>query len=100
MGTSLPPIDCLCCPETGQRLTRLGKATLARLEAARREGNLLFALAASANSSTPGSLQALQVDLAAPIEAALVREDGKVAYPVQKGIPILLPGHGIVLEIP
>jgi len=33
-----------------------------------------------------------------PIEALLVREDGKVAYPVRNGIPLLLVGEGIVIE--
>lgn len=32
-----------------------------------------------------------------PLEAVLVREDGKVGYVVQGGIPILLPDHGIDL---
>lgn len=30
-----------------------------------------------------------------PLEAALVRADGKVVYPIQRGIPIVIPEAGI-----
>lgn len=32
------------------------------------------------------------------LEAALVREDGRVAYPVRDGIPILLAEEGLPLD--
>jgi uncharacterized protein YbaR (Trm112 family) len=82
---SLPPdfIEILRCPQTGQRLTLASPELLAKLEAKRRDGTL--------------SLQAAQPQWnpAEPLEALLVREDRRVAYSVQGGIPILLPDHGI-----
>lgn len=32
-----------------------------------------------------------------PLEGALVREDGQVAYPVRDGIPVLLEDEGFVV---
>lgn len=32
------------------------------------------------------------------LESVLIREDGRVAYPVKAGIPILLPSSGISLK--
>ncbi|MEI8234964.1 MAG: Trm112 family protein [Verrucomicrobiota bacterium] len=87
---SLDPelLDLLRCPQTGQRLAPAPADQLSRLEARRREGTLrLFA-------SQP------QWDPGQPLEAVLVREDGQVGYPVQAGIPILLPDHGIRLHSP
>ena len=39
----------------------------------------------------------LLVHLPTPLEAALVREDGTVAYPIRDGIPVLLPEEAITL---
>lgn len=33
-----------------------------------------------------------------PIESGLIREDGMVAYRIEKGIPILLPEEAIILK--
>lgn len=32
-----------------------------------------------------------------PLQAGLVREDGKVVYPIKEGIPVLLVDEGIAL---
>ncbi len=78
-------LELLRCPESGQRLALASAEVLAGLEALRREGAL----------SVPAT--APQWDPSLPLEAVLVREDGRVGYPVQGGIPILLPGHGFAL---
>lgn len=36
--------------------------------------------------------------LSAPIDGALVRSDGAIAYPVVDGIPVLLVDEGIALD--
>jgi len=78
----------LRCPQTGQRLAPAPEEQLAALEARRREGTLLLPAAQP------------QWDPELPLEAVLVREDGLVGYPVQAGIPILLPDHGFHLHSP
>ena len=81
-----PPIlELLRCPVTHQRLSLASAGVLAALETLRREGGL--AVPADAPQWNP----------AEPLEAVLVREDGRVGYPVQGGIPVLLPGHGFDL---
>ena len=76
-------LELLRCPQTGQRLAVAAPQLLAELEAQRRAGTLLI------EAAQP------QWNPAEPLETVLVREDGRVGYPVQGGIPILLPDHGI-----
>ena len=76
-------LELLRCPQTGQRLAVAAPQLLAELEAQRRAGTLLI------EAAQP------QWNPAEPLETVLVREDGHVGYPVQGGIPILLPDHGI-----
>ena len=73
----------LRCPQTGQRLALAAPELLAQLEARRRAGALTLAAAQP------------QWNPAEPLEAVLVREDGRVGYLVQGGIRILLPDHGM-----
>ncbi len=65
----------LCCPETHQPLTPATAAQLAAI-------NLRVA------GGEPGAI---------PLTAALVREDGKAAYPILDGIPLLLIEEAIAL---
>jgi len=53
-------LDLVCCPETHQSLRFATTEELARLK------------------SEP------------PLEAALLREDGRIAYPIRDGIPLLI----------
>ena len=39
----------------------------------------------------PELLERLRVGQTEPLDGALVREDGAVAYPVRNGLPVLLP---------
>lgn len=76
-------LEILRCPVTGQRLALGSADLLGRAEARRREGTLRVA------SAQP------QWNPAGPLEAILVREDGRAGYLVQEGIAILLPDHSI-----
>jgi len=73
-------LEILRCPQTGQPL-----ALAPAEQSQRREGTLALYPAQP------------QWNPIGPLEAVLVREDGKVGYVVQGGIPILLPDHGIDL---
>ncbi len=79
-------LELLRCPQTGQRLTVAPPEILEKLEAQRRIGTLC--LEAAQPQWNPGE----------PLETVLIREDGRVGYPVQGGIPILLPDHGIAIS--
>ena len=76
-------LELLRCPQTGQRLAVAAPELLAKLETQRRAGKLVV------RAAQP------QWNPAKPLEAVLVREDGRIGYPMQEGIPILLPDHGI-----
>lgn len=73
----------LACPETGQPLHRADDELLTRLNAAVAAGTLRNRLGES---------------LDAPMEAALVRQDGAVAYPVVERIPRLLMDEAIAVD--
>lgn len=75
-------IEIIACPETRQPLKLADEATLARLNAAIEKGEC---------KNVGGNV----VDVA--LDAALVREDGKVCYPVRERIPVLLIEEGIAL---
>ena len=64
-------LELLRCPTTRQRLAAATAEQLARLNAGPREGG--------------------------PLDGALVREDGRGAYPVRGGIPVLLADECIAL---
>ena len=75
-------LDIVCCPVTHQPLEQLSAAKLARL-------NELIAAKEIKNRG--------DVELDTPIEQALVTRDGRLAYPVRDGIPVLLEEQGILL---
>ena len=78
-------LNLLRCPETGQRLTLAPAEAVVEIETRRQAGLVRVAAAEP------------QLDLSTPIEALLIREDGRIAYAVQRGVPVLLPGHGVAL---
>jgi uncharacterized protein YbaR (Trm112 family) len=73
-------LELLACPETRQPLRMAEPEVLERLNAAIRSGSL---------SNVGGELQEAQ------LEGALVREDGRIAYPIVDGIPVLLVDEGL-----
>ena len=68
-GVDKELLEILCCPLTHQALRVADEAALAK---------------ASAKASRL-------------ISEALVREDGKILYPISEGIPLLVPEEGIPL---
>ena len=75
-------LDIVCCPVTHQPLQVLPESKLALLNER---------IAAHAIKNREDAI----VD--APLEQALVTRDGRLAYPVRDGIPILLEPQGILL---
>lgn len=75
-------IELLVCPETKQPLRPADPDVLTRLNEAIAEGR------ARNRGGTPVS---------APLSAALVREDGRLLYPVREDIPIMLLDESIDL---
>ena len=73
----------LRCPETTQRLDFLGADALETLNARIDDGEL------SADDGRPVTRR---------LQAALVREDGRYAYPIRDGLPNLLISDRIGLE--
>lgn len=73
-------LSILCCPVTHRDLHVARGDLLERLNAAIADGRI---------SNRDG------VVLDAPLREALTTEDGKIIYPVQDGIPVLLEGESI-----
>lgn len=76
-------LEILCCPQTRQDLRLAEAQELSELNAAIGRGAVVDAQGRVVKR---------------PIEAALVRQDGKRAYPVRDGIPVLLVEDAMVLE--
>ena len=77
-------LDLLACPTSRQPLQVLDAGRLAALNAAIAQGRV---------TRGDGGAQA------ARIEAALVTADGRLAYRVDDGIPVLLAGESIDLAV-
>ena len=73
-------IAILACPDTHQPLAAADDALLERLNAA---------ISAGAQKNVGGEA------VTEAIHGALVREDGKIAYPVRDDIPLLLIEEGL-----
>lgn len=76
-------LSILCCPTTHKGLRLARGDLLKKINAAIGEGKL---------SSRDGA------PLGAPLKEALVTDDGKILYPVNDGIPVLLEGESVSLE--
>jgi len=73
----------LCCPVTHKGLSLAGRELLEAVNAAIRAGTLV-----NRDGET----------VAEPFAEALVTDDGKLLYPVDDGIPVLLEGESIALS--
>jgi len=73
-------LEILCCPVSKTPLTLLGHSKLDKLNAAIAQGEALY-------------VGGGKVDKA--LQEALITADGKVIYPVQDDIPVLLEEMGI-----
>lgn len=73
-------LEILCCPVSKTPLTVLGPQKLEKLNAAIKNGEALYV----------GGEK-----VAEPLQEGLITDDGKVIYPVQDNIPILLEEKGI-----
>jgi uncharacterized protein len=76
-------LDILCCPEDRTPVAVAPTTLVERLNAA---------IAAGKVKNKAGE------QVKQPVESALVRRDGKVAYPVRDDTPVMLVEEGIVLE--
>jgi uncharacterized protein YbaR (Trm112 family) len=75
-------LEILVCPETKQPVALATPEQLARVNAAIRAGDA---------TNRSGARVAKELD------EALVRQDGRVLYPVEEGIPVMLVEESIAL---
>ena len=75
-------LDIICCPVTRLPMEVMPEATLEEVNRRIRDSKLV---------SRDGTV------LTEELLEALITRDGKLAYPVRDGIPVLLEDHGIVL---
>ena len=78
-------LEILVCPETKQPLTVAGAELLERLNAAVADGSAV----------TRGGEAVLE-----PVTEGLLREDGRVLYPIRQDIPIMLIDESIEVGDP
>ena len=73
-------LEILCCPVSKTPLTVLGQQKLTKLNTSIENGDALYVDGENVTD---------------PLQEGLITEDGKVIYPVQDDIPILLEEKGI-----
>jgi len=73
-------LEILCCPVSKTPLVVLGQQKLEKLNLAIEKGEALYVGGETVTE---------------PLQEGLITEDGKVIYPVQDNIPILLEEKGI-----
>lgn len=77
-------LEILVCPETHQPIAVADAEVLARVNAAVAQGRV---------ESRDGE------PVVEPLEGGLLREDGRVLYPVRRGIPIMLIDESIDVSL-
>ena len=76
-------LQILACPVTHQSLAEADAALIEKLNSRIAAGEL---------KNVGGEV------VSDPLEAALAREDGKLAYPIRDSIPVLLENEGLPVE--
>jgi uncharacterized protein len=76
-------LEILVCPDTKDPVHLAEESLLGKVNRAVAEGRL-----ATRGGETVGE----------PLEGGLVRDDGKILYPIREGIPIMLVDEAIELE--
>ncbi|MGY6631077.1 MAG: Trm112 family protein [Wenzhouxiangella sp.] len=80
MNVSPPLLDILCCPVSHEPLLPLGGQRLSRLN----------------QEIAAGKVEDVaHQTLTSPLKTALITRDGKLIYPVESGIPVLLAERAI-----
>ena len=83
MSVDAKLLDIICCPVTRSPMEIMPEATLREVNRRIKDSRLV---------SRDGTV------LTEELLEALVTRDGKLAYPIRDGIPVMLEDHGIVLS--
>jgi uncharacterized protein YbaR (Trm112 family) len=75
-------LEIMCCPETHQPLARAGAELIDDLNKRIQAGTLI---------------DRVDEKITEPIDGGLIREDGKIMFPIRQDIPVMLIDQGIPL---
>ena len=75
-------LEIMCCPETHQPLARAGAELIEDLNKRIQASTLVDRVDEKVNE---------------PIDGGLIREDGKILFPIRQDIPVMLIDQGIPL---
>ena len=76
-------VEILVCPANRGRVSLVGREIVDRLNQAIAEGRIM---------NVDGG------PVSEPLQDGLLREDGKILYPVRNAIPVMLIGEGIPMD--
>jgi uncharacterized protein YbaR (Trm112 family) len=75
-------LEIMCCPETHQTLAKAGAELIDDLNKRIQAGTLI---------------DRVDEKVTEPIDGGLIREDGKIMFPIRQDIPVMLIDQGIPL---
>lgn len=75
-------LEIMCCPETHQHLAKAGAELVDDLNERIKAGTLV---------------DRVDEKITEPIDGGLIREDGKILFPIRQDIPVMLIDQGIPL---